>query len=326
MLVQALPGLAAAARLNSFGHDVTVFEKADDPGGLLRYGIPDFKLEKHVVDRRLDLMKQEGVVFKTNVNVGIDISSKELMKDFDAVLLTGGSSVPRDMKVEGRVLEGIYFALDFLAARTEKVSGKKLDGNDIDAKDKIVVVIGGGDTGSDCIGTAIRQGAKEVYQYEIMPKPPADRDESMPWPEFPRTLKTSTSHEEGCVREWCIETGRFSGKDGRLTTLYGSRVNWVKSSDGRTVMEKVEGSEFEQQVDMVILAMGFIYPQHEGLIDQLDLKLDPRGNVQTDENHMASEMGVFAAGDMRMGQSLIVRAIYDGRQAARHMDDYLMKE
>jgi len=317
-------GLAAAARLNSLGHYVTVFERADSIGGLLRYGIPDFKLEKHVVDRRIKLMEQEGIIFKTSVNIGIDYSASKLVKEFDAVLLTGGSTVPRDLQIEGRELEGIYFAVDFLTQQNKKNAGKAIEGKEIDAKDKIVLIMGGGDTGSDCIGTSIRQKAKKVYQYEIMPKPPETRDETMPWPEYPRTLKTTTSHEEGCEREWCISTKKILGKNGKVKAVQAVRVLWESDKNGRMTMKEIPGTEFELKVDMIILCMGFLHPQHKGMVEELSLKLDQRGNVYTDENHMTSVNGVFAAGDMRTGQSLVVRSISDGRIAAKHIDDYLM--
>ncbi|OPJ61668.1 glutamate synthase subunit beta [Clostridium oryzae] len=318
-------GLAAAARLNSYGHKVTVFEKHDEIGGLLRYGIPDFKLEKTVVQRRVDLLKEEGIQFKANCEIGKDYSALKLKEEFDAVLLTGGSSVPRDLKVKGRELKGIHFALEFLTQQNRKVAGKPIEGPDIDAKDKIVVVIGGGDTGSDCIGTANRQGAKKVYQYEIMPKPPTARDNSMPWPDFPRTLKTTTSHEEGCERKWCISTTKFEGKEGKLTELHGVELKWSKDASGKMVMENVEGSEFVQPVDLVLIAMGFTNPQHEGMLNELGVEYDQRGNVHTNGNFMTSVDGVFTAGDMKTGQSLVVRAASSGIGAAESIDKYLMK-
>jgi glutamate synthase (NADPH) small chain len=318
-------GLAVAAKLNSYGHKVTVFEKDDELGGLLRYGIPDFKLEKSVVERRISILKKEGIIFKTNCEIGKDYEAGKLAADFDAVVLTGGCQVPRDLKVEGRELEGVYYAMEYLTEQNRKNAEKALKSKEIDAKGKVVVVIGGGDTGSDCIGTARRQGAKEVYQYEILTKPPVDRDDSMPWPEFPRTLKTTTSHEEGCVREWCVTTRKLEGKDGRLTKLHGAVVSWDKDESGRFIMTEVKGSEFEQKVDLVLIAMGFTNPIYEGLLKQLDVKLDGRGNVFTDEKYMTSVKGVFAAGDMRTGQSLVVRAISEGLKAAESVDEYLMK-
>ena len=317
-------GLAAAAELNYAGHEVTVFEKDQKLGGLLRYGIPDFKLEKNIVDRRIKLMEEEGVEFKTNTEAGVDIEAKELLENFDAIVLAGGSTVPRDLKAEGREVEGVYFAMEYLSKQNKKISGEKYKEKDIDAKDKVVVVIGGGDTGSDCVGTAIRQGAKEVYQFEIMPKPPVERDNTMPWPTYPRTLKTSSSHEEGCTRDWNIETKAFVGKNGKLEKLKLSRVQWSEDKDGRMTMKEVKDSEFEIKADLVFLAMGFLHPKHEGLLEQLKVKLDPRGNVLTDENSMTNVNKVFSAGDMNTGQSLVVRAIHGGRQAAKNVDKYLM--
>lgn len=318
-------GLAVATKLNSYGHKVTVFEKDDEIGGLLRYGIPDFKLKKKVVERRIFIMMEEGIIFKTNCEIGKEYPAAKLAADFDAVVLTGGCQVPRDLKVEGRELEGVYYAMEYLITQNRKNAGKPLKGKDIDAKDKVVVVIGGGDTGSDCIGTTRRQGAKEVYQYEILPKPPVERDDSMPWPEFPRTLKTSTSHEEGCVREWCITTKKFEGKNGKLTKLHGMVVNWSKDENGKFIMTEVKGSEFELKVDLVLIAMGFTNPVYDGMLKELEVKLDGRGNVYTDEKYMTSVKGIFAAGDMRTGQSLVVRAISEGLKAAESVDEYLIK-
>lgn len=319
-------GLAAAAELNSVGHFVTVFERADKIGGLLRYGIPDFKLEKYVIDRRIDVMEKSGIEFKTSVNVGFDVSIQDILNEFDSVLLTGGSTIPRDLKVEGRELHGIHFAVDYLKQQNMRNAGIKIDGEEITAKDKVVIVVGGGDTGSDCIGTAIRQGAKKVLQYEIMPKAPLKRDKTMPWPLFPRTFKTTSSHEEGCVREFCVSTKKVDGKDGNVDTLHGVRVEWKKDASGRMTMAEVPGSEFSEHVDLILIAMGFIHPQHEGIIDALNLKLDARGNVAADEKHMTSVEKVFSAGDMRTGQSLVVHAMHDGRQAAKAIDKYLMGE
>lgn len=319
-------GLSAAARLNSLGHNVTVYERADEIGGLLRYGIPDFKLEKHILDRRIKLMEEEGIEFKTCVNIGTDISGDKLLKKFDAVVVAGGSTVPRDLQVEGRELEGVYFAMDFLTAQNRRIAGKPVEGPDIDAKDKVVIVIGGGDTGSDCIGTSIRQGAKEVYQYEILPKPPEERNDTMPWPEFPRTLKVSTSHEEGCSREWCISTTKITGRNGKVNAVHTVKVCWYKDENGRMVMEDIHGSESVKRADMVLICMGFVHPQQKGMVEDLGLKLDSRGNVLTDEKYMTSRNGVFAVGDMRTGQSLVVRSISDGRAAAMHVDEYLMKQ
>ncbi|QCX34580.1 glutamate synthase subunit beta [Caloramator sp. E03] len=319
-------GLSAAKYLNSMGHFVTVFEKADQVGGLLRYGIPDFKLEKNVLDRRIKLMEEEGIIFKTNVEIGSNYGINRLMAEFDAILLAGGSSVPRDLNVEGRELEGVYFAVDYLTQQNKRVAGKPIDGKEIDAKDKIVIVIGGGDTGSDCIGTAIRQGAKKVYQYEILPKPPVERDETMPWPEFPRTLKVTTSHEEGCIREWCISTKRILGNNGVVTGVETVKVEWIKNSNGQMIMKEIPDSKAVHKADLVIICMGFLHPNHDGIIKDLGLELDSRGNVYTDDKYMTSKKGIFAAGDMRTGQSLVVKCIFDGKTAAKHIDRYLCEE
>lgn len=319
-------GLAAAAQLNSVGHSVTVFEKADEAGGLLRYGIPDFKLDKSIIDRRIKLMEEEGVKFVKNTEVGKDYSIEDLKNDFNAVILTCGSTVPRDLKLEGRELKGIHFAVDYLSQQNRKNASKIINGEEISAKDKVVIVIGGGDTGSDCIGTAVRQGAKKVYQYEIMPKPPVDRDRTMPWPTFPRTLKTTTSHEEGCEREWCVSTKELTGKNGSIETLHGVKVQWEKDKNGRLISKEIEGSEFQQKVDLVLIAMGFIHPKHEGLLMDLGVALDERGNIKTDDTFMTTKQGIFAAGDARRGQSLVVWAINEGRQVAKSVDKYLMGE
>lgn len=319
-------GLAAAAQLNSVGHSVTVFEKADEIGGLLRYGIPDFKLEKSILNRRIKLMEEEGIKFVKNMEVGKDYSIKELKNNFNTVILACGSTVPRDLKVEGRELKGIYFAVDYLSQQNKKNASKVLNGEEINAKDKVVVVIGGGDTGSDCIGTAVRQGAKQVYQYEIMSKPPVERDDSMPWPTFQRTLKTTTSHQEGCERQWCISTKKITGKNGSIDTLHGVKIQWEKDENGRLVSKEIAGSEFKQKVDLVFIAMGFLHPKHEGLLKDLGVELDERGNIKTDETFMTTKQGVFAAGDARRGQSLVVWAINEGRQVAKAVDKYLMGE
>lgn len=319
-------GLAAAAELNFAGHFVTVFERKDKVGGLLRYGIPDFKLNKAVIDRRIALLEKEGIEFKVNTYVGTDFNTKTLLDDFDAVVLAGGSTVPRDLPIDGRDLKGIYFAVDFLSYINRKVAGQDVSKEAVDLKGKNVLVIGGGDTGSDCIGTSIREGAKNVYQYEIMPKPPTERDDSMPWPLFPKTLKTTTSHEEGAIREWCVNTKKFIGKDGKINAIEAVRVKWERNSDGRFVPVEIPDSKFTQKIDCVLLAMGFVHPEHKGVVSDLDLKLDGRGNVAADENKMTSTEGVFACGDMRRGQSLVVWAMKDGREVAMSVDKYLMGE
>ncbi|MEI9919257.1 MAG: glutamate synthase subunit beta [Bacteroidota bacterium] len=315
-------GLAAAAQLNYAGHSVTVFERADAPGGLLRYGIPDFKLDKRVLDRRLEVMKAEGVKFQCNTNVGVNYKMKKLRDEFDAIVLTGGSTIPRDLPIPGRNLKGVHFAMEFLTQQNQRVSDKKITGTDLWATDKHVLVIGGGDTGSDCVGTSNRHKAKSIMQIEIMPKPPKDRTESMPWPNWPMILRTSSSHEEGCDRHWSILTKEFvdDGK-GNVKGLKIVDVEW-KAVNGRMSPVEVAGSEREIPCDLALLAMGFLHPQHEGILKQLAVDLDDRGNVKAN-NYQTSVEGVFAAGDMRRGQSLVVWAISEGREAARAVDTYL---
>jgi glutamate synthase (NADPH) small chain len=318
-------GLACAAQLNKVGHTVTVFERADRIGGLLTYGIPDFKMEKWLVKRRLDLMAAEGIVFKTQANVGINVSVEELRANFDALVLAGGATQPRDLPVPGRELDGVHFAMDYLPQQNRRVAGDTLAEKEITAKDKHVVVLGGGDTGSDCHGTALRQGALSVSSWELLPKPPAERTDSMPWPYWPMILRTSSSHEEGGSRDWSVNTKRFSGRDGKVETLHAVRLEFgAPDASGRRPMSEVPGSEFEVKADLVLLALGFLGPQKSGMIEQLGLKLDPRGNVFADQNYMTSIPGIFSAGDMRRGQSLVVWAITEGRQAARGVDKYLM--
>jgi len=315
-------GLAAAAQLNYAGHQVTVYERDDEIGGLLRYGIPDFKLDKRVVIRRIELMKQEGVKFQVNANVGGNVKTKKLQEEYDAILLTGGSTVPRDLSIPGRNLKGIHFAMDFLTQQNKRVSDKKIKGDDIWATGKNVVVIGGGDTGSDCVGTSNRQKAKSVTQIEILTKPPTDRTPSMPWPNWPMILRTSSSHEEGCDRNWSIVTKEFVGDSkGNLKGLKIVEVEW-KVKDGKSVFEEVKGSEREIPCELALLAMGFLHPQHNGLLQQLGVDLDERGNIRCSNYHSSVE-GVFSAGDMRRGQSLVVWAISEGREAARAVDEYL---
>jgi glutamate synthase (NADPH/NADH) small chain len=315
-------GLAAAAQLNYAGHQVTVFERADAIGGLLRYGIPDFKLEKRILDRRLEVMKQEGVKFQVNANVGVNIPLKKLQEDFDAILLCGGSTVPRDLPIQGRNLKGVHFAMDFLTQQNQRVSDKKPAGADIWATGKNVIVIGGGDTGSDCVGTSVRHKARSVTQIEILAKPPKDRSETMPWPSWPMILRTSSSHEEGCDRNWSIVTKEFVGDDkGNLKGLKIAEIEW-KVQDGKAVMVERPGSERELPCELALLAMGFLHPQHNGLVQQLAVDLDERGNVRA-TNYQTSIEGIFAAGDLRRGQSLVVWAISEGREAARAVDEFL---
>lgn len=315
-------GLAAAAQLNAAGHWVTVFERADEIGGLLRYGIPDFKLDKRILDRRLHVMIEEGVKFQTNTNVGVDISAREIMDSFDAVLLSCGSTVPRDLAIAGRKLKGIHFAMDFLTQQNRRVNGKKVSEEEIWATDKNVIVIGGGDTGSDCVGTSNRHGAKSVTQIEILSKPPKDRNETMPWPNWPMILRTSTSHEEGCERQWSIVTKEFIGdENGNLKALKIVEIEW----QGKTSFKEIPGSEKEIPCELALLALGFLNPQHEGLLNQLKIDYDDRGNIKC-SRYQTSQEKIFAAGDARRGQSLVVWAISEGREAARAMDEYLMGE
>lgn len=317
-------GLAAAQQLARAGHDVTVFEKADRIGGLLRYGIPDFKMEKGVLDRRLAQLRAEGVAFKTGVEVGKDLPAVELRRQFDAVLLAGGAMAPRDLRAPGRDLRGIHLAMEYLAQQNRRNAGDRIPPNaEITAKGKRVVVIGGGDTGSDCVGTAHRQGAIAVTQFEILPEPPPRRSPATPWPNWPNMMRTSHAHEEGCRREWSVSTQRFSGVDDQVTRLQAVRVEWVADDQGRQRMVEVPGSEFEVEADLVLLAMGFVHPVKEGLLADLGVRLDARGNVAVDERYMTSVEGVFAAGDMKRGASLIVWAISEGRKAAEGIDRYL---
>jgi NAD(P)H-dependent glutamate synthase small subunit len=315
-------GLAAAQQLARSGHDVVVFEKDDRIGGLLRYGIPDFKLDKKIIDRRVEQLRAEGVQFQTGVAVGEDISARYLQSHFDAVVLTMGAGHPRDLTVEGRQLENVHFAMDYLKQQNKLNAGDKLDPKTIiSAKDRVVVVIGGGDTGSDCVGTAIRQGAKEVHQFEILPKPPEAENPETPWPDFPRVLKTSSSQEEGCQRRWCVLTKKLVGKDNRVTELHGVEVEWTAGEKGWQMAEKA-GSEFTMPADLVLLAMGFVHVTHSGLVEQFGLKLDNRGNVVT-QDYMTSEPGIFAAGDTASGASLVVRGIDMGRKTAAAIDAWL---
>ncbi len=318
-------GLAAAEQLNRAGHFVTVFEKADRIGGLLRYGIPEFKMEKRVLNRRLSLMEQEGVVFRTGVNIGVDVTLEELRNDFEAVVLAGGAGQPRDLPVPGRELNGIHFAMEYLTLSNRRVEGDHIpDDRFISAASKRVVIIGGGDTGADCLGTVHRQGALSVHQFELLPRPPDARTTDNPWPLWPNVFRVSTAHEEGGERVFSVSTQRFSGDaQGRVKTLHGSKVELVRA-DGRMTFEPLPGSDFEMDVDLVLLAMGFVGPEREGLLTQSGVRLTDRGNVWRDSNWMTSLPGVFAAGDMQRGQSLIVWAIAEGRSAARGVDLYLM--
>lgn len=317
-------GMSAATILNRAGHTVTLFEKDDAIGGLLRYGIPDFKLNKKVIDRRLKVLEAEGLIFKTSCEVGKDISAKELMEQYDAIILTTGAMQPRDLPVEGRNLKGVYFAMQFLTQQNKVVNGQTIDpAVRIDAKDKNVLVIGGGDTGSDCVGTSNRQGARSVTQIEILPKPPEKKNPETPWPFYPTILKTSSSHEEGCERGWNLTTKRFIGENGQLKGAEVVEVRWDKDENGRFTMSEVEGTTRVIPCELAFLSMGFTQPIHEGLLDDLGMKYDNRGNVVVDKKQQTHVAKVFAAGDTVSGASLVVRAIYSGRQAAFNADEYL---
>lgn len=309
-------GLSVAAQLNRAGHYVTVYEKDNKPGGILRYGIPDFKLEKPVLDRRIDIWKKEGVVFKTGINVGEDYPVSKLLKEFDAVCLSIGSRAPRDLKIHGRELRGIYFAMDFLIPANKKVSREKVKNNElIDVKNKKVVVIGGGDTGADCVGVCHRQGAEAIVQIEVMLKPLGHRTDNYPWPKYPLILKTSTSHQEGGRRLWSILTKRFIGGEDNVKKIACVKVDAFSN--------EIPDSEFEIKADVVLLAIGFLHPEYKGLITDLSINLDDKGNIKTDEQYMTSVKGVFSAGDSHRGQSLVVWAIQEGRAAADNINKYL---
>ncbi len=317
-------GMACAQQLARAGHDVVLFEKADRIGGLLRYGIPDFKMEKHLIDRRMAQMAEEGVVFRTNANVGVDVSAQSLLADFDAIVLTGGAEASRDLPVPGRDLAGVHFAMDFLPQQNKVVAGDQVPGQ-IMATGKHVVVIGGGDTGSDCVGTSNRHGAASVTQFELLPQPPESENKPLVWPNWPIKLRTSSSHEEGCDRDWSVTTKRFEGKDGKVGKLVAARVEWQREGNGAMKMVEIPGSEFEIPADLVLFAMGFVGPVHKGLLEALGVDRDARTNVKADtETYRTSVPKVFAAGDMRRGQSLVVWAIREGRQAARAVDEFLM--
>ena len=310
-------GLAAAQQLARAGHTVTVFEKADRIGGLLRYGIPNFKMEKHLIDRRITQMRAEGVEFIVNANVGVDVPAGTLRKDFDAVLITTGAEHPRDLNVPGRELKGIHFAMEFLPQANKVCEGDSVP-NQILATGKRVVIIGGGDTGADCLGTSHRHKATHITQFELMPKPPNERAPQTPWPLWPMQLRVESAHEEGGLRDWSVSTLRFSGDaHGNVKKLHGVRVGTPPN------FAPVAGSEFELEADLVLLAMGFTGPVKSGLLEELGVKFDARGNVATDDNYMSSEPGIFAAGDARRGQSLVVWAIAEGRKAAHGIDEYL---
>jgi len=316
-------GLAAAQQLARAGHEVVVFEKDEYAGGLMRYGIPDFKLEKPIIERRLEQLMAEGVTFQCGVTVGEDISARYLQKMFDCVCLTMGAGQPRELNIPGRGYENILFAMDYLTEQNKRNTGESTDRtHDITAKDKVVIVIGGGDTGSDCVGTARRQGAKEIHQLEILPKPPDSRAPETPWPLWPRMMRTSSSQEEGCERQWSVSTRKFSGGAGiQVKQLHGCQIEWIKKGKAWKPKE-VPGTEFTLQADLVLLALGFVHVVHDGLVRDLDIQLDDRGNVKT-QDHQTSQPWVFAAGDAAFGASLVVRAIKSGRDAAVAIDRWL---
>jgi len=328
-------GLGCAAQLNKAGHLVTVYERADRIGGLLMYGIPNFKLEKTIVDRRINLMKEEGIKFVTNANVGKNVKVEDLRREFDAIVLAGGATLARDIKVPGRELEGIYGAMEYLPQATKHKAYSETVPGQINAKDKHVIILGGGDTGADCLGTALRQGCKSVKQFELLPRPPETRDTSKgvaPWPYWPMIFRTSSAHEEAAamagedVRDFAINTKSFTGENGKVKKLHAIRLEWIKGADGRPTFKEIPGSEFTLDCDLCFLALGFLGPEAEGPISQLGLKLDARSNVIVDSDYMTSTPGVFAAGDIRRGQSLVVWAISEGRCAAHGVDKFLMGE
>jgi glutamate synthase (NADPH) small chain len=322
-------GMACAQQLARAGHAVTLFEKADRIGGLLRYGIPDFKMEKRLIDRRVEQMAAEGVEFRGSVEVGVTVAVDALLAQYDALALTGGAEHPRDLEVPGRDLDGIHFAMDYLPQQNKRNAGddeaRAAPHGTISAAGKHVIVIGGGDTGSDCIGTANRQGAASITQLEILPKPPDRENKALTWPDWPLKLRTSSSQEEGCERDWAVLTKRGLGANGQVEALECVRVEWMQGADGRWAMQEIRGSEFPLQADLVLLAMGFLGPRRTGLIEQAGLELDPRGNVAANMlDYQTSVPKIFAAGDMRRGQSLVVWAIREGRQCARAIDEFLM--
>jgi len=317
-------GLACAQQLARAGHDVVLYEKADRIGGLLRYGIPDFKMEKHLIDRRMAQMAEEGVEFRPNSNIGVDIPAQQLLAEHDAIVLTGGAEAPRDLDVPGRDLDGIHFAMEFLPQQNKVVAGTAVS-DQIKATGKHVVVIGGGDTGSDCVGTSNRHGAASITQFELLPQPPESENKPLVWPNWPIKLRTSSSHEEGCDRDWSVTTKRFEGRNGKVEKLIAARVEWHRDGNGPPKMVEMPGSEFELRADLVLFAMGFVGPVQTGLLEQFGVERDARSNVKADtETYRTSVAKVFAAGDMRRGQSLVVWAIREGRQAARSVDEFLM--
>jgi glutamate synthase (NADPH/NADH) small chain len=319
-------GLACADLLNKWGHHVTLFEKDDAIGGLLRYGIPDFKLNKKVIDRRLDILLAEGIVFKTNAHVGVNIKGPGLLKEFDAVCLTIGAMKPRELNIEGSGLRGIHFAMDFLTQQNKINRGLHIPESErIQATGKNVVVVGGGDTGSDCVGTSIRQGAKSVRQIEIMPRPSETRQPDNPWPFWANIVRSSSSHEEGCERSWSLSTKKCLGRNGSVQQIEVVEVDWINQNGKRTMVEKA-GTSRLLEADLVLLAMGFVHCIHEGIADEFGLEYDARGNIKVDRNFQTSRPGIFAAGDAAIGASLVVRAIFQGRNLARAVDNFLKKK
>ena len=320
-------GMAAAAQLNKAGHWVTVFERQDKVGGLLQYGIPDFKLEKWVVARRARLMEEEGVVFKTSAHVGENVATEELKKEFDAIVLACGSEVPRDLPIEGRELKGIHFAMDYLRQQNKRVAGDTISEEEILGTGKNVVVIGGGDTGADCVGTSHRHKAKSVNQIELLAQPPVNRSEDNPWPQWPMIMRSSSSHEEGGERNWAMLTKKFIGDDdGHVKAIEVVNISWEVGDNGRPSFKEIEGTVREVPCELALLAIGFVHTQPKGLLEQLGVALDERGNIKANERYQTSLENVFAAGDARRGQSLVVWAISEGREAARAVDAYLMGE
>ena len=319
-------GMACAQQLARAGHTVKLYEKNNKIGGLLRYGIPDFKMEKHLIDRRVEQMTAEGVTMETGINVGVDIKVNELMKGFDAVVLTGGAETPRELPVPGRNANGVELAMDFLTQQNRRVSHENINcTKEILANDKDVIVIGGGDTGSDCVGTSFRHGAKSVTQLEILSKPPEKVEKGVTWPDWPMKLRTSSSHEEGAIRDWSVTTKKFEVSDGKVVSLIIKRVDWAQNNDGGVDLIEVEGTEERLPADLVLLAMGFVHPTHQGMVADLGVVLDDRGNVKANTiEYQTSMPGVFCAGDMRRGQSLVVWAIREGRQCAHAVDKFLM--
>ncbi len=319
-------GMACAQQLARSGHQVTVFEKSSRIGGLLRIGIPDFKMEKHLIDRRIFQMEEEGVNFKTNVYISEKKQIKELVNNYDALAICIGAEKPRDLEINNRNLQGIHFAMEFLSQQNDKIAGERIDPDkEISANGKNVLVIGGGDTGSDCVGTSNRQGAKSVKQLELLSEPPKKENKLLTWPNWPMKLRTSSSHEEGCEREWSVLSKSFIGENGIVTGLNGIGVEWTKNSDGQLKMSEIKNSEFEIKADLILLAMGFLHTNHDGLVKSLDLDLDARGNINADtNNYLTSKRKIFSAGDSRRRQSLVVWAIKEGRDCASSINDFLL--